>query len=344
MNNNVYKGDVQPNHKEYSVWIDSKGVIKTFDGNEWKVSSGGGIPIVDSEDKIESLGLKQGELVGVAIDNTETLSFRDLIQPTNDMLSNPSLIENLSQVSGVSFSVPDTVFNGDDWFCVAFVRKGFADDNWEMISIYIWDDSNIGVDYIDYAADSCDSFILINFQDGAYVINKDNVGILNDVLVSDEWFYYGSGGYNSLEVSEEEFVRIDKFAKAVIGSASTELFIKEHNNVGKIALYSGLKKLEQTLPKTGYPVELYNVNFRGSFEMSPNIYYRINSNGADIRVALKDGAEENVSEYVMEFTVNGNVSVSFPSSIKWSGEPPTFESGSVVVISIVNNLAVSKTF
>ena len=41
MNNNVYKGDVQPNHKEYSVWVDSKGVIKTFDGNEWKVASGG---------------------------------------------------------------------------------------------------------------------------------------------------------------------------------------------------------------------------------------------------------------------------------------------------------------
>ena len=40
MNNNVYKGSVQPNPKEYSVWVDSKGVIKTWNGTEWIEQSG----------------------------------------------------------------------------------------------------------------------------------------------------------------------------------------------------------------------------------------------------------------------------------------------------------------
>ena len=56
MNNNVYKGDIQPNHREYSVWVDSKGLIKTFDGNEWKVASGGGIPIVEKLDPNAPIG------------------------------------------------------------------------------------------------------------------------------------------------------------------------------------------------------------------------------------------------------------------------------------------------
>lgn len=40
MNNNVYKGSVQPNPKEYSVWVDDKGVIKTWNGTEWIEQSG----------------------------------------------------------------------------------------------------------------------------------------------------------------------------------------------------------------------------------------------------------------------------------------------------------------
>jgi hypothetical protein len=35
MNNNIYKGSIQPNPKEYNIWVNDKGLIKTWNGNEW---------------------------------------------------------------------------------------------------------------------------------------------------------------------------------------------------------------------------------------------------------------------------------------------------------------------
>ena len=32
MNSKVYIGNIQPNPKEYKIWVDDKGVIRTFDG------------------------------------------------------------------------------------------------------------------------------------------------------------------------------------------------------------------------------------------------------------------------------------------------------------------------
>lgn len=78
-NNNVYKGDVQPNHKEYSVWVDNKGIIKAFDGNAWKAS---GIPIVEELDPTATIGSVVSYKQNIKIDKVETVnktySIRDL--------------------------------------------------------------------------------------------------------------------------------------------------------------------------------------------------------------------------------------------------------------------------
>lgn len=34
--NKIFYGDVQPNHKEHKIWVDSKGVIKTYNNEEDK--------------------------------------------------------------------------------------------------------------------------------------------------------------------------------------------------------------------------------------------------------------------------------------------------------------------
>lgn len=34
--NKIFYGDIQPNHKEHKIWINSKGVIKTYDYTKGK--------------------------------------------------------------------------------------------------------------------------------------------------------------------------------------------------------------------------------------------------------------------------------------------------------------------
>lgn len=41
MNAKIYNGNVQPNHKEYKIWVNDEGVIKTWNGTEWIEQSGG---------------------------------------------------------------------------------------------------------------------------------------------------------------------------------------------------------------------------------------------------------------------------------------------------------------
>ena len=40
MNANIYNGNIQPNHKEYKIWVNDEGIIKTWNGIEWIEQSG----------------------------------------------------------------------------------------------------------------------------------------------------------------------------------------------------------------------------------------------------------------------------------------------------------------
>lgn len=40
MNAKIYTGNIQPNPKEYKVWVNDEGVIKTWNGTEWIEQSG----------------------------------------------------------------------------------------------------------------------------------------------------------------------------------------------------------------------------------------------------------------------------------------------------------------
>lgn len=43
MNAKIYNGNIQPNPKEYKIWVNDEGTIKTWNGTEWieSASSGG---------------------------------------------------------------------------------------------------------------------------------------------------------------------------------------------------------------------------------------------------------------------------------------------------------------
>ena len=56
MNANIYTGNVQPNHKEFKIWVNDEGVIKTWNGTEW-IEYGGGS---SSDDKLIYYELNDG--------------------------------------------------------------------------------------------------------------------------------------------------------------------------------------------------------------------------------------------------------------------------------------------
>ena len=35
MNAKIYNGNIQPNHKEYKIWVNNEGIIKTWNGTKW---------------------------------------------------------------------------------------------------------------------------------------------------------------------------------------------------------------------------------------------------------------------------------------------------------------------
>lgn len=42
MNSKIYNGNVQPNPKEFKIWVDDEGTIKTWNGTEWIEATAGG--------------------------------------------------------------------------------------------------------------------------------------------------------------------------------------------------------------------------------------------------------------------------------------------------------------
>lgn len=42
MNSKIYNGNVQPNPKEFKIWVDDEGTIRTWNGTEWIEATAGG--------------------------------------------------------------------------------------------------------------------------------------------------------------------------------------------------------------------------------------------------------------------------------------------------------------
>ena len=81
MNAKIYNGNVQPNHKEYKIWVNDEGIIKTWNGTEWVeqsgASSGGSGESGGEASTIEYLDLRNysGTAFGVAV-NAKSLLFK----------------------------------------------------------------------------------------------------------------------------------------------------------------------------------------------------------------------------------------------------------------------------
>ena len=89
-----------------------------------------------------------------------------------------------------------------------------------------------------------------------------------------------------------------------------------------------------------YPIEEVYSTF--DISLYPNTYYIATITGEETFITLEDAENENiVNEYIIEIRVKSEfLSASLHADIVWAnGDVPSFDSGKVYVISIVNNLA-----
>ena len=81
-------------------------------------------------------------------------------------------------------------------------------------------------------------------------------------------------------------------------------------------------------------------------QLPTNTYCTLSHGSSILAITLQTPSDTTVvNEYLLEITLTGTPTISFPSSIKWvNGETPSFKSGNTYQISIVNNLAVCFEF
>lgn len=126
--------------------------------------------------------------------------------------------------------------------------------------------------------------------------------------------------------------------------------IKENaNEIAKLKQSSGSTTTYKTINGTSvvgsgnidthYPISSSTAS---ALTIQPNTYYKWS--GSTLNVTL-GSTDANLCEFVIELSVTGTPSITFPSSVKWAnGIAPTFVSGKKYIVSIVNNLGVYAAF
>lgn len=101
MNSKIYNGNVQPNPKEFKIWVDDEGTIRTWNGTEWiEAASGGGSGSDSGEEgniageyyafkPVEELDLYSYDLCVPFLGRLSEVKFGDYntIEPTAQVLS-----------------------------------------------------------------------------------------------------------------------------------------------------------------------------------------------------------------------------------------------------------------
>lgn len=223
-------GNSSVNMTEIFNKVDKK-VTEKLEEFKDNIPSGNGVPIVDSEDKLETLDLPQGSLASVAYNTLVKVSFRDLYQPTsNDLdMSTGSLVnpDTLSKVGKLEFTFPEGLQSGEV-VGVYLVPRTFSAQNPNVLGLGITTNGDMvssilgiimGTDYKQCIFCEYD-------ENGVPSINQENIDIFNELLTTDDWCYF-SNLETGFVMTEAQFDLLDKFVKSVSGVQGTDLYIKE---------------------------------------------------------------------------------------------------------------------
>lgn len=106
------------------------------------------------------------------------------------------------------------------------------------------------------------------------------------------------------------------------------------NEIGNVQ--QQIYALETSLTGKADKMQLVSANTTLT-SLAANTYYVFSAPVVSLNIAT---VETSLDEIVLQFTAEDGVSISFPASLSWVGEP-SFEAGKTYLISIVNNIAVA---
>lgn len=166
MNSKIYIGNVQPNPKEFKVWIDDEGVIKTFDGQKWNKIEGGSSNEGDGSGDTQPAPAEKITFVVVDDAGTET---------------------TYTAEKGMTWKeFGESQYNVDAW---VIVPEGFVDN-------YVY------IDYIDrggWSGGESNSLTYLPPDSGVYTGLYENMVNVNDFIIANhrygnEYDGWGIGG------------------------------------------------------------------------------------------------------------------------------------------------------
>lgn len=355
---------------------DGTGTPKRVQFNTLKTlfSGGGGIPIVDSEEKLETLNLPQGSLASVAYDTTHTVSFRELYQPVADEdydMSTGEILnpEPVSRVTKVKFTAPTGLQNVTPpsmLYLLDRTNPAFG----AVLQFEIANGNVSGVGgMIAYGESYKNGYFVTYDENGVPSLNQEMIDVLNEVLESNDIVYLGNP--MSGTITESEFDALDLFMMPMSGEVGTELYQKEPESWIKfprkdlLPMVTSIKDVVSPLPskvstlesdvkrlttrvttlegEDNYPYSsMSNIS---SETISPNIYNKRTPSANGMTIYFATPSKTNiVNEYVLEVVCNG-ASVTLPADLIWvNGVSPTFDDGTTVVVSVINKLAMFAVF
>ena len=342
------------------AWFDGKS-IKIQNKGKWENASessgGGGIQIVDSEEKLNSLNVPVGSLAAVAVQGSmQEMSFRDLYQPTMDMIDqatgefiNP---ERLSSISSLKITAPSS-FELEKSMIILFIPRTWSVANNNTLMLGLQGGTGIAaVQTINNREEH--TFVLVDYSSGSPVINNDSIKQVNDILATDDWCYFGNPE-STTGMTEEQFNTLDMYVKAVLSVQNTaEIYIKKDNWEQLYAkdfekLVSDIKTITESkadkIPIESYN-EIINVNkysVRNISKTETAIFYledEVDATNFFNEYIIEIKCTETPAKVIFLKKSNGEY-----FSIRWAaGAAPTFKKDYTYLISISNGLGVYSIF
>jgi hypothetical protein len=320
---------------------------------------GGSIQIVDDISKLPQ-DASVGSVAVVAVQGSaKEMSFRDMYQPTMDMidLATGKLInpERLNSISSLKITAPSS-FELEESIIILFVPRTWSVVNNTMITLSLQDGNGITAVRMSNNYEE-QVFVLVDYSSGSPVINNDSINQFNDILATDDWCYFGNPE-SPTGITEKQFNTLDMYVKAVAGVPSiAEIYIKKDNweKLYKRDFEELQKNIDKVFDKTdskAEPIVIKSVPY--SKVLSPNTYYTATiGNATTVTYTLEASTDATkYSEYIIELKCTGTPSsIAFnnadgtTASIVWAnGAAPAFEAGITYLISIASGFGVYSMF
>ena len=192
-------------------------IEKLADDVQEAINNAGGVPIVDSVDKLD-LNAERGSLASAAVDTIGEVLFSELYQPTPDEV-NPGAgvvdTTNLSSVGGISVIVSDLPAEIQP-FEVYLFSKDVDMQGGVGQEVVLVPEVAITVNFSTQEQQELNLFI-VN-EEGVVTVNEENLNIINNLLSSTAFVYGGVNGDHSYA---------DVFYKSIVGIQKTDLYVKD---------------------------------------------------------------------------------------------------------------------